>query len=80
MEITQQSLRLPQNINVYDFRRPIQRDWEKGAFMPTSTLMEGKGKSGTLGTYIFTRWRDGDDARTMVHLKKNKLPTFFHSF
>jgi hypothetical protein len=36
-------------------------------------------KWNTWDIYIYTmeRW---DDARTMVHLKKNKLPTFFHSF
>jgi len=48
--------------------------------MPTSTLVEGKGKGGnTWDIYIYSGG-DGDDAWTMVHFQKNILPTFFFPF
>jgi len=61
-----------------------KKGWGKnGAFMPTSTLMaswEGKREWGwTLGTYIYTM-EMGDDASTMVQLRKNNILLNYLSF
>jgi hypothetical protein len=78
MEITQQYLRLPQNINVHDFRRPIQRNWEKMVLScPPQLLWKEKGKVEYLG-HIYLH--DGEMGMMPGQWYILKRINYLHSF